>query len=309
MVEKIVNILTIDIGGISIKYTIIKDKKIIVDINNISLRQDTESGLSSREDAIKFVGEIYTKHKKDIDGIAISAPGAVLDDGYINGITGIQNFNHFNLIETLKERYSIDLPIKVINDASAAAYADYSTVKPKSSLVTIAVGTGVGGGIIINGKLIFGANGYAGELGMTSTFTHERKDLLYPISASESSGFYSLEKKYFELSNTKKTGKEIFELFDKKDTIAMQVVDRFYNGLAIMITNVLVTLDPNFVFIAGGLSRRKESPAELRKYINVIIKNIGIKERFAEIRNSSFSNNAQLWGAYFYYINSLEQQQ
>ncbi len=299
-------ILAIDIGGMSIKYTIFKNDKEIFKPKNVSLRTNSESGLSNKEDAIKVINEIISKYKLDIDGIGISSPGAMLKNGYINGPTGIIGYQHFNIKDTIIKENNLNIPITVLNDANAAAFADYKTIEANSTIATLAVGTGIGGGIIVEGNMIFGSKGFAGELGMMSVFTHENSDILKPTFGSPASGFYHLEKYYEEIAGNKLEGKKIFELYEQKDKYAVSAIDRFYSGLAIIVFNTYVTLDTDVIFLAGGLSKRKTASKELSQYVNKIGRAFDFKENFIKIRNSKFSGSGQLIGAYKYCLENIK---
>ena len=292
-------ILVFDIGGKSIKYKIYKNSKELFNQKNVKIKE------ANKEKVFEILKYIYNENK-DIDGIAISSPGAILSNGYLIGITAIKGFDNFNLVNTVKEKLNFSGKVIAINDGNAAAYADYSTVEKNKSIVTLVVGTGIGSGIIINGQMIFGKDGFGGEVGMMTTFHNENDSNFNPVPGSTSSGFYHMEKYYEKLTGKTLEGKNIFKLYDAKDKYATKSIDRMFKGLAILIFNIAVTINPDYVFIGGGLSKRKSIVFELEKYVDKLIKNLNLKLKLVEIKRSTKLGNSQLEGAYQYFIANLK---
>ncbi|MDV4150529.1 ROK family protein [Clostridium sp. AL.422] len=125
------------------------------------------SNLEDIENVVNIVGNFY-KNYHNIEGIGISVPGVVTDDGYLSGIR-MEDWKEIKIRKYLKEKFN--LPILLENDINSASLAFYNEYIEKNkcdsiSLVYISfTSLGVGSGIIINGNVLKGDNGYAGEIG------------------------------------------------------------------------------------------------------------------------------------------------
>ena len=294
-------VLAFDLGGKSIKYTIFVNKKWLFVPRSVKINNATGN------EVLAIMKQIYNEQKSNINSIAVSAPGAIDKNGTICGPSAIREFYGFNLKDKLAKIFQFKGPIIVINDGNAAAYANYSTVNRQSTIVTIAIGTGIGGGIVINGKLVLGKNGFGGEMGLmilSSPFLNKTKDIK---TCSQLSGFYSLETYYKKQSGVLKEGKEIFKLYDQSDKNAIKAVSRMYSGLATIIINIIVLLDPDHIFISGALANRLKASSEITSYVNNLQKKLGLNLKTNLIKNSPLKSHSQLWGIYDFFIDSMNE--
>ena len=103
--------------------------------------------------------------KKDVKGIGMGIPGPVDPNGYVKKCVNL-NWNDFNPVEELRNFFP-DCVIRAGNDANVASLGEYckGAGKDASSMMMVTLGTGVGGGVVIDGKIIIGAHGNAGEIG------------------------------------------------------------------------------------------------------------------------------------------------
>ena len=149
--------LAFDIGGTKIYSTIIDEKgSVIGEINKFS----TPKSIEGIESVLKT--EI-NKHEDEVDVIAIATAGAVNNENTaVIGSTGnlVENYSSINFQNLSKKKVFIE------NDANSASWAEYKIGASKNCLnsIMITLGTGVGGGIIINGQLLKGKSGSAGEM-------------------------------------------------------------------------------------------------------------------------------------------------
>ncbi len=190
----------------------------------------TESTLSAIDDMIK-------KAPAQVKSIGVGVPGAVLSNGLISGIPKIEVWEGFNLTELLKSRYSADIWVE--NDVKLAAVGYYhaNLEKEYDHLVYIYVGNGMGSGIIINRKLLRGANNFAGELGFMAPLDGKKADKPYTAHGgyleSQMRQFINYEREEFESS------------------IPPEQRQRLVNFLASAAANYAAVLNPNAIVLGG----------------------------------------------------------
>ena len=248
----------IDLGGTKIEGVILKSEKEPVPL--VRTRVDTESAggydhvLGQIE---KLVSIMRSESKLDPAGIGFGTPG-ILDPSTQN----LKNsntvvLNNQPLKKDLEKR--LRLPVLLANDANcfALAEATWGGVKKKAPqarmVFGIILGTGVGGGIVIDGKIWDGHHGIAGEWG--HNFLDESGGPCYCGKSGCVEKVISgpaLEKYYEELSGVKKTLREIVAL-QQSDEAAKKTLDRlahFFGKAVSVVTNIL---DPDIIVVGGGV--------------------------------------------------------
>lgn len=148
--------LGIDIGGTKIAYALV-DKN--YKTSTVKILPTPQKNLLAKIEEI-----IYT-HKPDVSGVGIGVPGRVIKNSEVKNLPNIKNFKPINLQSHLQKKFH--LPIWVENDAKAFTLAEsiLGAGKNFSIVVGITLGTGIGGGIVMNKKLVQGLQGLAGEFG------------------------------------------------------------------------------------------------------------------------------------------------
>jgi glucokinase len=157
--------LGVDLGGTSVKIGIVSDK------GKISKKISVETKAADGPDAVveqikKGIHEILDKTKKKISGIGIGAPGVVsVKKGTVENPPNFPNWEKVNLGKLIEKEF--DKKVFVENDANAAAIGEliFGAGKKYDSFIMVTLGTGVGGGIIINNEIYRGEFGAAGEIG------------------------------------------------------------------------------------------------------------------------------------------------
>jgi glucokinase len=153
----------IDIGGTKICAAVIQNGQIISDIKSFKTPKTTKEIL---ETLFKAIEELKTSSKVDFVGIATA--GAVdINNSKVIGSTGNlpEGYNKLDLKEEIEKKFGLITFVE--NDANAAAYAEYKigASKGHQNTITVTLGTGIGGGIIVNGQLLRGKSGAAAEIG------------------------------------------------------------------------------------------------------------------------------------------------
>lgn len=159
-------VLGIDIGGTTCKCGVFTTDGTLVYKDEIPTRKD-EGGSLILSDIKEHIPELVKAAGRSCDeikGVGIGVPGAVREDGTVNKCVNL-GWGVFNVAQTFKDMTGYE--VKVGNDANMAALGEYwmGSAKAYSSVVLVTIGTGVGGGVIIDGKPICGYNGAAAEIG------------------------------------------------------------------------------------------------------------------------------------------------
>lgn len=256
----------IDIGGTNIKYGLLTSEGVILEDSEV---KTSSSGKEIIETIVSIVRKYQLKY--DIKGLGVSAPGVILDNGYMVTGGAIHDFYGINLKKKLE--LATGLPTSVENDANCAALAEkwLGAGKKYQNSLTVVVGTGIGGGIILNDRLYRGATAAAGEFGFMLVEPVQNKDTrLATLSLTGSVGC-GIVNKYAEEKNLDNEmqldGKEIFEQSELGDEVAQKIIANFYNRLAIGLFNMSVIFDPQVILIGGAISSNPNFIAELTRQV------------------------------------------
>lgn len=265
----------IDLGGTNIAIGIVdEDARIIVKgstptYNEREYQEIVKDMADLSNELIKKAGISVD----DIKGIGIGTPGSV---DAKNGVVVYANnlkFNDVPLREELSKYFNV--PIAVENDANAAALGEYKASGVKSDcFVAVTLGTGVGSGIVIDGKIFRGFNGAGGELGHTSLVydgilcTCGRKGcweayasvtaLIRQTKVAIEKHPESLMNEIVKKNNGEVSGRTAFDAAKQGDKAAQGVVDQYIKYVADGVTNVINTFQPEILVIGGGISREGE---------------------------------------------------
>lgn len=304
----------IDLGGTNIAVGIMDENyRIIRKGSTPTPAKDPQGIVRAMKDLCCRLVEEAGLSFEEIAYAGIATPGIVDREGgevvYANNIS----FYHFPLAKLLMA----ELPLKAVyleNDANAAALgeAKAGAARGTKSSVMITLGTGVGGGIIINGKVYMGANCAAGELGhiviekggypctcgrrgcweVYSSATALVRMTKEKLSACPDSKMHARVKKDGTVN-----GRTAFALCREGDGAAKEVVDTYISYLACGIVNLINIFRPEILVIGGGISGEKENLlAPLRPLIQAEVYG-GSVTKAAELRIAELGNDAGIIGA------------
>lgn len=295
--------LAVDIGGTFIKYALINRSGNIVTRD----KQKTPNNL----DALIRTIEALIENKRDvIKGIGISAPGRIdMQTGMIYNGGSLLFLHKVNLRKYIEEKYNI--PCAVSNDGKAAALAEVwlGNLNEIDNGAAIVLGTGVGGGIIINGELIQGSNFQAGELSFL---------FRYPGDASNSnmigytgSAVLFIEKAASLLNlQDKNDGITVFEEINKNENEKLvKLFEEYCREIAFIILNLQATLDIRKVVIGGGISSQPvliENIIEQYRKIRKTSSLLSNTFKPIQIEACKFKNDANLLGATYQLFLQME---
>jgi fructokinase len=199
----------------------------------------------------------------------------------------------------------VGLPVRMANDANGAAMAEAHRGAGKGHDVVfyVTVGTGIGGALIVNGKLIEGRHGWAGEIGqLPLPFRDERdgpvvdRGQWMPDRIEECLGGPALARRYEAATGKKAEGAQIVALARQGDKGAIEVVDAYYESFAKAMTVVLHTVDPDIVVIGGGMSTIAELYDEIPKRLPRYALSPKVKTPFVP---AALGEDSALFGAYY----------
>jgi predicted NBD/HSP70 family sugar kinase len=288
--------LGIDVGGTTVKSAIIENGKL-----DESSRLVYKT-IDDKEKVIALLKKIIAE-SPNISAVGISFPGLIINNGYLSTAGAIRSMYRFDLQAELAK--DIDLPIYILNDANAAAVAekDGGSAQGLIDYVLVAVGTGIGGGIIINGQLYTGQKGMAGEFGFMSMDTYDEEkgeDLSLSFEGSTVTGLI----RHYRLSSGERVAdaREIFAKCEAGDKFAISAVDRFYTSLAQGILNIIVCIDPQKVIISGGITNRPQFIDELNAKLREMQKS---RKRYRDLEiapvvSAKYRADAGIIGAAYY---------
>ena len=262
----------VDIGGTTVKIGLFETTGSLLEKWEIVTRKEND-GAFILEDIAKSIEEKIEEKgigKEEVQGIGLGLPGQVRSDGVVNRCVNL-GWGVFDVEESLSNLTGFK--VKAGNDANVAALGEMwmGGGKGHSNVIMITLGTGVGGGVIVDGKILSGAHGAGGEIGHI-TVDYEETDrcgcgkcgcLEQYASAT---GIVRMAKKV--LSDTKKetsltkfeplTAKDIFDEAKAGDMVALELVETLGGVLGYAAANIACVADPEVIVIGGGVSKAGE---------------------------------------------------
>jgi beta-glucoside kinase len=295
----------IDVGGTNIKFGIVTKEGKIVTQGKIPTIHEKEKFLHSLVQVIQKLQQNQT-----ILGVGICAPGIIQKNGLMVTAGSIKPLYGINLKEEIQRR--IDIPVFVENDANAAAIAEkwQGQARFYNNYLCIVLGTGMGGGIVINNQVYRGAHGMAGEFGWMLIDSLPNSENVETVSLNQRGAIvgglcnqYQLAREEVNI-NHPVDALEIFEMERKHDEVATLVVERFFQDLSIGLVNLISSFDPEAILIGGAISENKMFMTRLNHTVEqLIVKHESLNflndKRKIPILPAKLKNDAGLIGAVY----------
>lgn len=281
-------LLVLDIGGTSVKYGIWTHEQ----LESKGFFQTPATWAELKQAIVVLVDELSQEKKIQFDGLAISSPGSVdTDAGIVKGFSAVPYIHFFPIREELEQ--ALKVPVSIENDANCAALAELwlGAARSVENAIFIVIGTGIGGAVIMDGKLVKGRNLFGGEFGyMLLDEGNTFSDLASPVNAARR---YSLETG----AETVISGQELFQRAEQGEALALEHVNRLKDNLARGIQMLLVSFNPDKVIIGGGISSRIELATDLTERVTALLKRTHATDVEVDIVPCEFKNDANLLGA------------
>lgn len=299
----------VDVGGTTVKIGLFDMEGTVLDKWEIPTVKDNEGAAILPDIARSLLDKMKEKGiiREDLAGIGIGAPGAVDGEGNLVGGAVNLGWKPFNIPESLNAY--IDVPVKAVNDANAAAFGEMwqGGGKGYSNMVAVTLGTGVGGGIIIDGNILTGAYGGGGEIGHIHIDDEEaescgckNKGCLEQYASA--TGIVRLAKRCLQRDDTPSvlregelSAKTVFDAVKAGDPVANEIAKQFGTYLGKGLAAVACVVNPEVFVIGGGVSKAGEIlisfvEPEFQKYVFPACRNV-------KFVLAKLGNDAGIYGA------------
>lgn len=298
----------IDVGGTTVKLGLFDTEGNVIDKWEIKTRSEN-GGVNVLPDIAEAVkGKMQEKGitAADVAGAGIGVPGPVTNDGYVNKAVNLGWNERFNVEEKLSSM--LELPVKAGNDANVAALGEMwkGGGAGAENVVFVTLGTGVGGGIIIGGKIVTGSHGAGGEIGHIHVEDNEADScgcgnhgcLEQYASATGVVRIATKLLKETDEDTVLRTGevsaKTVFDAVKAGDAFAIKVAEQFGKYLGTALANISAIVDPEVFVIGGGVSKAGEVLLDYIKKYYVPTAFHGCRETRFEL--AKLGNDAGIYG-------------
>ncbi len=301
-------LIGVDIGGTSIKIGCFDLNGYLIEKWDIPTDKSNQGENILKDIAYSIINKVDVQ---SITGIGFGVPGPVSDGVVLNCVN--LGWGQKNVSQEFNRIFPYDyIPVRVSNDANIACAGEVFSGSGKGykNVVMFTLGTGVGGGILVDGKIVEGLNGVAGELG------HMLIDRKYNLpcncgkkgcteTVASATGIVNLAKLKLKETTQRSllrqydnfSAKRVFDMAKQGDEIALQVIDEASDYLAYAMSLVALTLNPELFIIGGGVSNAGDFLLDKIKtrfypYVGPFIKN-------QKMVIASLGNDAGMYGAAF----------
>ena len=299
----------IDLGGTTVKLGLFSISGELLDKWEIVTRTDNGGEHIIPDIAAAREGKMKEKGiaAEEVAGAGLGVPGAVLEDRYVKPCVNLNGWGG-DVAGMLSERCGF--PVKALNDANAAALGEMwlGGGKGHDNVVFVTLGTGVGGGIIVGGKLLSGVHGAGGEIGHIKVNPHEtvvcgcgKKGCLEQYASA--TGIVRKAKALLNESDKPSalrefenvSAKNVFDCAKAGDALALEVVAFFGRTLGRALACISCVCDPEIFVIGGGVSAAGEIILDTLR--DVFVANAFPASEGTDFALASLGNDAGICGA------------
>ena len=289
----------IDVGGTAVKWAVLGEDY------SIRERGSLPTSFSAAEEVVETLIGLVEPYRKRVSAVGVSAPGGIYEgdaDGTIHRGGALTYMDGCPLGRLLRER--LGMPVSVNNDGKCCALGEYAAgaLREHRIGVVLAIGTGIGGGIVIDGHVLRGSHGFAGE------FSFLRNDVTRAAAMGNvfagTGGWRALRDAAVAEkglpADTAVDGRRVFEWIEAGDEAVQRALDRYARTFDAQLVNLQAVLDPEVFVIAGGISCHPELIDALRAQMSAAL--AGYEGGFAgipepQIKVAELGNDANLYGA------------
>lgn len=238
----------VDVGGTSARVALLDENFNIVEKKTI------ETGKKDFDEVINNIAQLIIDIDQDkkAELVGFATPGPLdLDKGMILDAPNLPTWRNKPFINIIEEK--TNRKAFLTNDANAAAIAQ-AIEDDSNTLVFITVSTGVGGGIVYEGKLLEGKKAYAGEFGLMIIADDDRNhEQLYAGTLESLCSGTALALEASKRYNTEISTKELFDRYENNEEIAKEIIDLWIEHFSRAIANLLLTIEPDIFYIGGSV--------------------------------------------------------
>lgn len=303
----------VDVGGTNIKIALVDKEGSIVYSDTVPTRAEMgyEYTINNMKKAISDLIAQTKVSKDDISGIGFGFPGQIdCDKGVVLLAPNIPGWVNIPIAKIIEKEFSI--PVKVDNDVRCAALAElnYGAGKGAVNMICITVGTGIGSGLIINGKIVRGASNVAGELGHIKLQMHDG-----PLCGCGDTGCLEAfasgpaivamaqeyimggkSTKYRELANPDITPYIVAEAAKQGDVVAKRIFEVIGEYIGIGLVSVINLLNPEKIVIGGGVADAGDLLFDPIKR-TIALRAMPIQAKAVQVVHAELGNTAGVIGA------------
>ena len=305
----------VDIGGTTVKLGLFDVEGNVLDKWEIPTR--TENG---GEKILPDIADSIREKMKQIDkdfvaGVGVGAPGPVDGKGIVHRAVNL-GWGTFSIKDTLEDL--LNMPVMAGNDANVAALGEMwmGGGQGYRDLVVVTLGTGVGGGIIIDGKMLTGATGAGGEIGHIHVNDEEEeicgcgnKGCLEQYSSATgitrlANQLLASSDKDSVLRGGEVSAKTVFDAVKERDPLAVEVAEKFGKYLGDGLASIACVVNPEAIVIGGGVSKAGEILIDfIRPHYE---KNVFHGSRQVKFSLATLGNDAGIYGAAKLVLDAVE---
>ena len=298
------NYLVLDAGGTFIKYALMDENAVILEKDKAATPSYLNSG---KEDFYQVLDGIVEKYRSMLSGIAISMPGMLdsqkgycMTAGYLTYLAGTP------VADELSLRYGF--PVTVENDGKCAALAEYwkGSLKGCTNGAVVVLGSGVAGGLILNGRLYRGSHFTAGEYSYICNHEErfEEMDSFWGMNGA-ANGLFRIAAKHLGGDWQDYDGFEVFRRANEGDPKTLMALKEYTDSLGVQIYNLNILLDLDIIAIGGGISQQPLLLEYLKKSLEEIdhknpLRSLTPYIPRPQITNCTYYNDSNLIGALYH---------
>ena len=279
----------IDLGATKIEYVLLDDTNKEIKRDRVSTPDNYDNTVLVLADIIKKLDQTDKKFN-----VGICHPGAIdKTTGLIKNAHNSQWLNKKNLIKDLKKKVNNNILIE--NDANCFCLSEAfdGSASHYETVFGIILGSGCGGGLVINKRIISGANGLGGEWSLNqmpnenSTNLKPEKVLNFSNRIEGNLSGKSIEKRFHDSYKTKISAKQLFALYRKKDKNAQSFINKYKEDLSRSLVLIITTIDPDAIVFGGGISNEIDFLDDIKnktsEYINEPnLKTVFLKPKYGD---------------------------
>lgn len=285
-------IACIDIGGTSVKFAKMTKEGAV-------LEKETCPTPEHLEDLLAFLKSCLSK--APYEGIAFSVPGAVnRETGVIEGISAIPYIHGFSWYDKLA---TYGVPVTLENDANCVGLSELLSRPHLQNLACVVIGTGIGGAIILNGKLHRGRHNLGGEFGYMTLREPDQELHNWSTLASTGKLVRTVREK---TGDVRYDGRKVYQEAHLGNPICLESIERMYHYLALGILNIQYSLDPDIISIGGSISQNEEFIDGVQQKVEEIVNRYPEYSIVPKIVACHYQEDANLYGAL---VNWLQEEQ